>query len=157
MSENNQSTQDKAPLKKLASAEELRGRRSGTDNSGKPPRKRKLWVPLVALCVVLAAAVGAYLYTQTLKPAEEVATDPAADYVDQTVKLIDSSRSEVASVTVGFPQRRIVQPNALTSSACPPNDVIAPIEQSQVITLPPEVIRTEELRSSPSFICSPAM
>ena len=100
MSENNQSTQDKAPLKKLASAEELRGRRSGTDNSGKPPRKRKLWVPLVALCVVLAAAVRVYLYTQTLKPAEEVATDPAADYVDQTVKLIDSSRSEIASVTV---------------------------------------------------------
>ena len=87
-----------APLKKLASAQDLRGSKSGSGDAGKGG-KRKLWLPLLALVVVLGAAVGIYFASESIKP-EEPAPTEAPTYTSSTVKLIEHPRSEVASVTV---------------------------------------------------------
>ena len=100
MSERNTNGQPEAPLKKLASAEDLRGRKSGTDKSGKPAKKRKLWLSLIGLCVLLAAAIGVYFITQSMQPAADDTQQTASDYVSETVKLIENKRSNVASVTL---------------------------------------------------------
>ena len=86
-----------APLKKLASAEDLRGKKSGDHKDGHG-KKRKLWLSLIGLVVVLAIAVGAYEASQLIKPAEETEDEPA--YESTTVKLIDRDRSDVSSITV---------------------------------------------------------
>lgn len=89
-----------APLRKLASAEDLRGKKSGdhTDGHGK---KRRLWLSLISLVVVLAIAVGAYEAAQYFKPAAD--EEEEQTYESTTVKLIEHDRSEVASVTVELP------------------------------------------------------
>lgn len=89
-----------APLRKLASAEDLRGKKSGDHKDGHG-KKRKLWLSLIGLVVVLAIAVGAYEVSQRFKPAENGEEEPA--YESTTVKLIDHDRSDVASVTVALP------------------------------------------------------
>ena len=89
-----------APLRKLASAEDLRGKKSGDHKDGHG-KKRKLWLSLIGLVVVLAIAVGAYEVSQRFKPAENGEEEPA--YESTTVKLIEHNRSDVASVTVALP------------------------------------------------------
>ena len=91
-----------APLKKLASAQELRGSKSGTGKDGKGG-KRKLWLSVIALAVVLAAAIGIYLASNLIKPDEEVAEDNTGTYTNETVKIIERTRSEVASVAIDLP------------------------------------------------------
>lgn len=89
-----------APLRKLASAEDLRGKKSGDHKDGHG-KKRKLWLSLIGLVVVLAIAVGAYEAAQYFKPA---ATDEEEQtYESTTVKLIDHDRSEVVSIAVALP------------------------------------------------------
>ncbi|MBR4443143.1 MAG: hypothetical protein IKS52_07740, partial [Clostridia bacterium] len=63
-----------APLKKLASAQDLRGSKSGSGDAGKGG-KRKLWLPLLALVVVLGAAVGIYFASESIKPEEPAPTE----------------------------------------------------------------------------------
>ena len=86
-----------APLKKLASAEDLRGKKSGSHEEGHG-KKRKLWLSLIGLVVVLAIAVGAYEASQYFKPAET--EEEETTYESTTVKLVEHSRSEVASITI---------------------------------------------------------
>ena len=64
-----QKDKNEAPLKKLASAQDLRGSKSGTGPDGKGS-KRKLGLGILAAVVVLGLAVGAYFASQSLKPAE---------------------------------------------------------------------------------------
>ena len=93
---------NEAPLKKLASAQDLRGSKSGTGPEGKG-QKRKLLLPILAAVVVLGLAVGAYFAAQNMIPAEDPNAEPtAAPYTNETVKLIADSRSNVASVTVAL-------------------------------------------------------
>lgn len=84
-----------APLKKLASAQDLRGRKSG--GAGGTGKKRRLWIPLLAVFLVLAIAVGAYEASQFFKPEE---TEEETTYENTTVKLVDRDREEIASVGV---------------------------------------------------------
>ena len=92
-------------LKKLASAQELRGKKSGSGKEG-TGKKRKLGLSLICLVVVLGLAVGAMYLSGLFKPAEEPADDTAAsDYVSNTVKLNSRSRSEVASVKIELPDQ----------------------------------------------------
>ena len=94
---------NEAPLKKLASAQDLRGSKSGTGPAGSG-KKRKLGLGILAAVVVLGLAVGAYFASQNLKPTEDVAAEPTAvPYTNETVKLIEDSRSNVASVSVALP------------------------------------------------------
>ena len=93
---------NEAPLKKLASAEDLRGRKSGTGPDGKG-KKRKLGLGILAAVVVLGLAVGAYFASQSFKPAEDVAAEPTAvPYTNETVKLVEETRGNIASVTVAL-------------------------------------------------------
>ncbi len=89
-----------APLKKLASAKDLRGKKSGGE--GGTGKKRKLWIPILALFVVLAIAVGAYEASQYFKPE---ATDEEMTYESTTVKLVDRDRKDIASIGVLFPDQ----------------------------------------------------
>ena len=100
MSENRNNTPGETPVRKLASAEDLRGRKSGTDKSGKPAKKRNLLLSLIGLCVLLAAAIGVYFITQSMQPAADETADTASDYTPTTVKLVEKQRSNVASVTL---------------------------------------------------------
>ncbi|MBQ8954517.1 MAG: DUF4340 domain-containing protein [Clostridia bacterium] len=95
-------TTGEAPLKKLATAQELRGSKSGSGKEGKGG-KRKLWLSAIALVVVLAAAIGIYVASNLIKPEEEVVEDNTPTYTSETVKLIEHSRSEVASVVIDLP------------------------------------------------------
>ena len=99
--ERNDHNTSEAPLKKLASAQDLRGSKSGSGKEGKG-KKRNLLLPLIALIVVLGAAVGIFFASNNIKP-EEPAPTEAPTYTSTTVKLIENSRSEVASVTVSLP------------------------------------------------------
>ncbi len=99
MEQKDQHTSD-APLKKLASAQDLRGSKSGTGGTGKG-KKRKLWLSVIASIVVLAAAVGIYFASEAFKPApDETADDTASSYTSQTVKLVARERKDVASITI---------------------------------------------------------
>ena len=51
MDDKDLNTQQEAPLKKLASAQELRGSKSGSGKEG-TGSKRKLWLSLIAVVVV---------------------------------------------------------------------------------------------------------
>ncbi len=90
-----------APLKKLASAQDLRGNKSGSGPAG-TGKRRKLWIPIAALIVVLAASIGVYFASENLKPEEPAPTEEPS-YVSETVKLVEHTRKEVASVTVRLP------------------------------------------------------
>ena len=97
-----QKDKNEAPLKKLASAQDLRGSKSGTGPDGKGG-KRKLGLGILAAVVVLGLAVGAYFASQSLKPAEDVSAEPTAvPYTNETVKLVEQPRVNVASLTVAL-------------------------------------------------------
>ncbi|MBR0464049.1 MAG: DUF4340 domain-containing protein [Clostridia bacterium] len=106
MSENKRNDANDAPLKKLLSAEDLRGRKSGTDRSSAPVKKRNLLLPVLALCVALAVAIGIYFASQRVPAVQdETAAQPTTVPLDEmTVKLITEERSNVASVQVENPQ-----------------------------------------------------
>lgn len=87
------------PMKKLASAQDLRGKKSGSGvGSGK---KRKLWVPLLCVLLLLGLSIGAYYASGIFKPEQE--PEPESTYENTTVKLIAHSRSEIDSVTIQLP------------------------------------------------------
>jgi len=92
---------NEAPLKKLASAQDLRGSKSGSGREGKGGR-RKLWLSVVALVVALGAACGVYVASNSIKPDEPAPTEAPA-YQSTTVKLIEQSRKDVASLTIDLP------------------------------------------------------
>ena len=58
-------TQETSRVKKLASAAELRGSKSGKEGDGKGG-KGKMWISLIVMVVVLALAVGVYQGAITL-------------------------------------------------------------------------------------------
>ena len=101
MEQKDKTTPAEAPLKKLASAQDLRGSKSGTGKEGNGG-KRNLWVPIVALVVVLGAACGIYFASNNIKPAEPAPTEAPA-YQSTTVKLVERQRSEVASIGITLP------------------------------------------------------
>jgi len=63
--------------RKLASATELRGKKSGMPKGKKGGKK--MWISLISMVVVLGLAVGAYFLSGIIKPEEEIL--PAADYL----------------------------------------------------------------------------
>ncbi len=83
-------------MKKLASASELRGKKSGM--TGGKKGGKKMWISLVSMVVVLGLAVGAFYLSGVIKP--EDATPEATPLPSNTVKVIDYPRAEVASVKV---------------------------------------------------------
>lgn len=83
--------------RKLASASELRGNKSGKAGSGKGGKK--MWISLVSLVVVLALAVGAVFLSDMIKPEEEI-TPEATLPPTNTVKVVDREKKDVQSVTV---------------------------------------------------------
>ena len=88
-----------APLKKLASAQDLRGSKSGSGKEGNGKR-RNLWLSLIVLVVVLVAAVGVYTASKLIKPEEEIVEDTTPSTESSIVKIVNRDRSEVASVTI---------------------------------------------------------
>lgn len=84
-------------MKKLASAAELRGKKSGAvDGKG---GKKKMWISLISMVVVLAVAIGVYFLSGIIKPEEEEA--PAATSAPSTtVKVVDKEKQDVDRVTV---------------------------------------------------------
>ena len=83
--------------RKLASAEELRDKKSGKSGSGKGGKK--MWISLISLVIVLAAAVGIFYLSGVIKPEEEptvAATLPPST----TVKVVNREKKDVAGVTV---------------------------------------------------------
>ncbi len=88
---------DSTSTRKLASASELRGKKSGMPGGKKGGRK--MWLSLVSLVVVLGIAVGIYYLSGVIKPEEEPivqATLPPTN----TVKVVDREKKDVASVTI---------------------------------------------------------
>ena len=86
-----------ATARKLASASELRGNKSGKAGNGKGGRK--MWVSLISLVVVLGLAVGAVFLSDMIKPEEEIVPEATAK-PSTTVKIVDREKKDVASVTV---------------------------------------------------------
>ncbi len=83
--------------KKLASAAELRGKKSG--RSGGKQGGKKMWISLVLLVVLLGAAVGVYYLSGVIKPVEE-ATPEVTLPPSTTVKVVNRERQDVAGVTI---------------------------------------------------------
>ncbi len=83
--------------KKLASASELRGKKSGMPSGKKGGRK--MWLSLISLVVVLGLAVGVYFLSDVIKPEEEVTVQPTLR-PSTTVKVVDRERAEVSGITV---------------------------------------------------------
>lgn len=83
--------------RKLASAAELRGKKSG--KSGDSKGGKKMWLSLVLLVVLLGAAVGIYYLSGIVKP-EEATTPEATLPPSTTVKVVDRAKEDVESVTV---------------------------------------------------------
>lgn len=83
--------------KRLASATELRGKKSGVA-SGKGGKK-KMWISLISMVVVLGLAIGAYFLSGVIKPEEEAA--PVATAAPSTtVKVVDRQRQDIDRVTI---------------------------------------------------------
>ncbi len=83
---------------KLASAEELRGKKSGsTTGKGK---KKNLLLSVLSLVVLLAVAVGIYLYAEKQAPAGKEEPEPTAAPVSTTVKIVAHAAEDVDRVTV---------------------------------------------------------
>lgn len=83
--------------RKLASASELRGNKSGKEGSGKGGKKMLL--SLISLVVVLGLAVGAVFLSDMIKPEEEPVVE-ATVKPSTTVKVVDREKKDVASVTI---------------------------------------------------------
>lgn len=83
--------------RKLASASELRGNKSGKAGSGKGGKK--MWISLVSLVVVLALAVGAVFLSDMIKPEEETAPEATLP-PSTTVKVVDREKKDIASMTI---------------------------------------------------------
>ncbi len=94
--------QDVHKVKKLASAAELRGSKSGSSAGDKPKKgSGKMWLSLVAMVVVLVVAVGVYFAASGFKPAEEEQITPNETMAPLTTyKLIARMREEVLSATI---------------------------------------------------------
>lgn len=87
---------NKKRLSSLQSAQELRGKKSGS--SGGKGGKRKLWLSVLLLAVLLAAAFGAYYLSGTIKPEEAVVEETEAP--DTTVKVVSREMTDVDRITV---------------------------------------------------------
>lgn len=87
---------NKKRLSGLQSAQELRGKKSGS-GSGKGG-KRKLWLSVILLAVLLAAAFGVYYLSGTIKP-EQTAPE-ATEAPDTTVKVVAREMADVDRITV---------------------------------------------------------
>ena len=83
-------------LKKLASAQELRGKNSGSGSA--KGGKKKMWLSLLSLVVILGIAIGIYFVSGIPKPETEPEETPVAE--STTVKIVNRQRSEIASITV---------------------------------------------------------
>lgn len=87
---------NKKRLSNLQSAEELRGKKSGS-TAGKGGKK-KLWLSVILLAVVLAAAFGVYYLSGQIKPEGE---EPQATQApDNTVKVVSRDMNDVDRLTV---------------------------------------------------------
>lgn len=87
---------NKKRLSNLQSAEELRGKKSGS-TTGKGGKK-KLWLSVILLAVLLAAAFGAYYLSDRIKPEET--TVEATSAPDTTVKVVSRDMTDVDRLTV---------------------------------------------------------
>ena len=87
---------NKKRLSNLQSAEELRGKKSGS-TAGKGGKK-KLWLSVILLAVVLAAAFGVYYLSGQIKPEGEEPQAPQAP--DNTVKVVSHDMNDVDRLTV---------------------------------------------------------
>ena len=86
---------NKKRLSNLQSAEELRGKKSGS-TAGKGGKK-KLWLSVILLAVVLAAAFGVYYLSGQIKPEGE---EPQATQApDNTVKVVSRDMNDVDRLT----------------------------------------------------------
>jgi len=83
--------------RRLASASELRGNKSGKAGGGKGGKK--MWVSLIALVAVLGLAVGAVFLSDMIKPEEDV-TPAATPKPATTYKVVDREKEDIASVTI---------------------------------------------------------
>ena len=91
--------QEKKHTPKLASAQELRGKKSGS-SAGKGGKK-KLWLSVIGLVVILGIAVGIYVMAQKVNPTEPETTEPAATSAPSTtVKIISNEITNVEYFTV---------------------------------------------------------
>ena len=86
-----------ATARKLASASELRGNKSGKAGDGKGGKK--MWISLISLVLVLGLAVGAVFLADVIKPEEEVAPEVTLPPVN-TYKVVDREKKDVESVTI---------------------------------------------------------
>ena len=93
MEQNDHNTSE-APLKNLASAQDLRGSKSGMGPDGKG-KKRKLGLPILAAVVVLGLAVGAYFASEHFKPAEDTTEDTTTTYTSRN----DSTQTSISIQT----------------------------------------------------------
>lgn len=87
---------NKKRLSNLQSAEELRGKKSGS-TTGKGGKK-KLWLSVILLAVLLAAAAGVYYLSGVIKPDEQLVEETAAP--DTTVKVVSREQAQVDRITV---------------------------------------------------------
>ena len=86
-----------ATPRKLLSAAELRGNKSGKAGTGK--NGKKMWISLISLVLVLGLAVGAVFLADVIKPEEEAAPEVTLPPVN-TYKVVDREKKDVESVTV---------------------------------------------------------
>lgn len=107
------SAQETSKVKRLASAAELRGSKSGKEGDGKGG-KGKMWISLIAMAVVLALSVGVYFAASGFKPEEETPEAMATIAPLTTYKLIARAREEVVSATI---QLKGEEPYTLTNTA----------------------------------------
>ena len=83
--------------RKLASATELRGKKSGMPKGKKGGKK--MWISLISMVVVLGLAVGAYFLSGIIKPEEEILPE-ATKGPSETVKVVDRKQAEIEKVTL---------------------------------------------------------
>ncbi len=89
------------PERKLASSEELKGRKQSRGTKGQQADGRRGLIPAVVLLAALALAVAIYLISGQARPATPNPTEPpAAEAKTESVRLIERSRDQVAEVTI---------------------------------------------------------
>jgi len=90
--------------KKLASAEELKGKQKDGRRNG----EKKSFLPKAILVLAaLALAAGIFIFSGQVQPATEETPAPTATAAaDERVRLIERSRAEVAEVTVAHGDRQ---------------------------------------------------
>ena len=89
--------------RKLASATELRGKKSGM--SGGKKGGKKMWISLISMVVVLGLAVGVYFLSGVIKPEEEILPEATkgpsemvkvGDVVTVIVLSVDEKRKRIS-------------------------------------------------------------